>query len=221
MLKTLLALTLLADPKPGEYLAARGGGQLALTAKTFHLSAYGANGHTCELEGTRTAQGGKVNEGTCAVSFSADDAGVTVKSLDDEACHHWCGARAWFEDTYLVTPAACLPQKVRATRATFKAHYDQKHWAEAKADLTPVLASCATVLDFELQGWLRNDLAVTLHHLKDDRGCLAVLEPLRELASHVDDEVVSPVEPTYEESYRSLARASATNLTLCSAPKPP
>ena len=222
MLTTLLSLTLLADPTPGEYLATHGRGQLTVTAKTFHLWAFGANGHSCELEGSRTPGGGKAKEGACAVSFAADDAGVTVTALEDEPCRYWCGARAWFDGTYLATPVACLPQRVTATRATFKGHYDRKQWAQAKADLQPVLERCAQVLDFEVEGWLRNDLALTLHHLKDDQGCLTVLEPLRELAARVDDEVMSPMEPVYEESQRKLAKASVTNLGLCSAaPKAP
>jgi hypothetical protein len=216
MLTTLVLLTMLSDPKPGEYLAQRGRGQLTVTAKTFHLWAFGANGHTCELEGSRTPGGGKASEGACAVSFVADDAGVTLKALDDEPCRSWCGARAWIEDRYFKMPPACLPLEVTATRTTFKGHYDRKQWAQAKADLQPVLERCAQVLDFEVEGWLRNDLALTLHHLEDDQRCLKVLEPLRELASRVDDELMSPTEPAYEESYRKLARASATNLGLCS-----
>jgi hypothetical protein len=143
------------------------------------------------------------------------DEGVSVKSLDDEACRHWCGARAWLEDTYLVVPPACLPKQVKAARAAFSQHSQRKQWALARGDLQPVLEQCAELLDFSLQAWLRNDLAVTLHHLKDDARCLKVLEPLRELASHVSDEVVSPGQPSYEEEFRALARATVTNLALC------
>lgn len=212
----ILAQTAIA---PGSYVTEGGGGSLELKKSTFHLQVVGANAHLCELEGTW--KGGKAQtsgeEAVCRIELKVHPGGgIDVVAKDDEACRAFCGARAWFEDTFFSQPAACKRRAVNLARASFSALYREKKYAEAKAVLAPLLESCGkTGAKFEVALWL-NDLAITQHHLGDDEGCRKTLEPWRELAS-ADDEDVAMGEPAYEEILRRIAKATRTNLKLCGA----
>ena len=63
---------------------------------------------------------------------------------------------------------------------------------------------------------IRNDLAITLHHLGDDQGCRRTLEPLRGLADAPDEDLAAG-EPALHDTYVELAKATRTNLKLCRA----
>jgi hypothetical protein len=68
---------------------------------------------------------------------------------------------------------------------------------------------------------MRNDLAVTLHHLGDDAGCLKVLEPLKELAALTEEQVRKEhgIEPMLVGDWVSIAGATRTNWKLCATTK--
>ncbi|MDP1920366.1 MAG: hypothetical protein Q8L14_29245 [Myxococcales bacterium] len=106
----------------------------------------------------------------------------------------------------------CVPDQPKAARAAFARHAAKKQWQAARDLLEPLLEQCADRLDFEPRAWLRNELAVTLHHLKQDEACRSVLGPLEvwssEMASHVSN-------GPWPEPLRALEKATNTNFALC------
>jgi len=207
-------------PAAGEYTLSGGMGTLQLGetngAPFFAIEVVGANAHTCQLEGAWEEDTGTVSSGelSCSIEFEVQPDGVDVRARNAEACRQWCGARAWFEGRYLSPIPECAAAKVKRARDAFKSQYKQKRYGEARATLAPVLARCKRVLDrFELM-WVRNDLAVTLHHLGEGAACLEVLDPIRPLGEEPETEVGS-TEPAFAEELKRLARATRTNLRLC------
>mgnify|MGYP002804680066 CR=1 FL=1 len=58
-----LASAQITTPSPGTYVRKGGGGDLVVQAGgKFHIQTVGANGHTCELEGTITNGAGRVRD---------------------------------------------------------------------------------------------------------------------------------------------------------------
>lgn len=233
MRRLLLTVLLAATPswaaapaiEPGSYVTENSWGTLEIKPGRkgelrFDLNAMGGNGHTCGLEGT--IRNGKASirsdfsETACIVRFEKKGDGLEVSTPNADACRGWCGARAWFEGTYSRPPAQCRAQEMKATRKAFKKAYDRKSYAEARDTLAPLLEGCSKFLDTFDEYWIRNDLAITLHHLGDDAACLKTLEPLRALAASPDDEIGAG-EPAYRESFLRVAKATRANLKLCGA----
>ncbi|APV48712.1 hypothetical protein BWI17_02850 [Betaproteobacteria bacterium GR16-43] len=211
---------------PGEYVREGGWGYLTLRAgprgaQPFEIQAYGANAHTCELDG-RVANGKATLEAMekndpCIVTFTAVPEGVVVDPT--ESCKsYYCGVRARFEGLYLRPAPGCAPKAVRATRDEFKKLYDAKRHAEARDKLEPILKNCARTTSDIQGGSIRNDLAVTLHKMKDFTACRAVLEPLAEEAKMTDEQLRGQYPPADADNHVDLARATRTNLKLCKSP---
>jgi hypothetical protein len=116
---------------------------------------------------------------------------------------------------FLKPLAACTAKAMAATRRQFKQHYDAKRFAEARASLAPMFATCARFIDWLDEARIRNDLAVTLHKLGDFEGCRRHLEPLAKDAALTDAQVREDLPPTDADSYLPLVRATRTNLKLC------
>ncbi len=218
----VVLLALQAAPAPGVYVLDGGNGSLTIAQKGaathFDIQVTGGNAHQCQLEGSVKGDQGQVTDDACTVRFTATKGGLEVKALSDEPCRAWCGMRAWFEGRYLVPSEGCTAKAIDAARARFKQHYAAKAWALAKADLQPLLDTCTPQLFRLDHWWIRNDLAVTLHHLGDDAQCLRTLAPMEELAAQPDDEV-GAAEPTFQDEYLKLAKATRTNVKLCGAKK--
>ncbi len=106
----------------------------------------------------------------------------------------------------------CVPDQLKAARAAFARHAAKKKWRAARDLLQPLLEQCADRIDFEPQAWLRNELAVTLHHLKQDEACRSVLGPLEAFSREVPADVG---DPPRSEAVRALEKATRTNLDLC------
>jgi hypothetical protein len=212
--------------EPGNYVTEHSWGQLQIQApkkggQSFNLDVLGGNGHTCTLSGVirqRTARIENGDEPVCVVRFGQKGEGIEVTVDDADPCRAWCGMRAWFEGYYSRPPPACVPRVVRATRSDFQRLYKSKAYGEARAKIEGLLNTCGSVIDRFDEMWIRNDLAVTLHHLKDDAACLKVLEPMREWAASEDGEVAIG-EPAYEDFYRRIGKAIRANLKLCGAGK--
>jgi len=212
-----------ADPAPGEYVTEQGWGTMRIArrgpALTFSIDAVGANVHICTLEGSLRKAVADL-EGSdrtrCEVRFTPTHAGIEVTS-NGEPCRAYCGARAGFEGLYLRPAPGCTPTEVTRTRAEFKRRYDRKAYAEARDLLTPVADRCAKTLLWSDTNWIANDLAITLHRLGDRAGCLARLEPIRDVAETSDDELRGGHPPSDAEIMIGIARATRTNLKLCRA----
>jgi hypothetical protein len=214
---------------PGEYISGNGLGTLKVEPATgnrqkFSLESWGANGHSCSLDGEIVARVARLStddankEPPCVVGFNPKGTGIDVAPKGEgSACRSFCGMRASFEGTYLKPAPGCTNAEMTRTRTRFKQAYDRKDYALARQLLAPLLKTCAETLS-ELQGAdIRNDLAVTLHHLNEDAACREVLEPLRELARMSKDELNKNFPPADAEARAPVARAARTNLRLCGA----
>jgi hypothetical protein len=209
---------------PGEYVSRGGMGTLHIVRAangtlTFSLESVGANAHTCMLDGElRNGQAtleGLDDDEPCVVTLKPTAEGIDVGSSENAACRAYCGMRASFEGEYLRPAPACTAEAVRATRRKFQQLYDRKQWREARTTLEPLIRDCAETIDWITLGRIRNDLAVTLHKLRDLASCRAVLAPLAEDAALSDAEIEDLYPPTDAELYLPIVRSTRTNLKLC------
>jgi len=187
----------------------------------FSLQAMGANGHSCDLDGTIVAGIAtlKVDEPgpSCRVKFNATPKGVDVQDLSGGAiCHNsYCGMRAGFTGEYLVPAAGCRPDQIHAARDKFKAAYQAKQYQAAAKWLAPLVADCQMTLGFWEGYDLQNDLAVTYYHLHDKARCMAALKPMIEIAEADEDSFRDEFPPSDAEAMMAVHKAAATNLRLC------
>jgi hypothetical protein len=196
-------------------------GNLAVTGNAdslkFKIDAFGANGHTCSLDGDIRDNQAKLegDESPCIVKFDASAKGIDVSSND--ACRTYCGMRAHFDGMYFMPASGCSSDERSRTRDAFKASYARKDYADARAKLEPLLTQCAPLLSWLEKPSIGNDLAVTLYHLHDRAACLSVLEPMAGDAAKTDDAVRENYPPTDADDYLPLVRAARTNIKLCKA----
>lgn len=210
-------------PKPGEYIAERGWGTLIVGAAVregspFSLKSFGANFHTCSLEG-RIAGGkaridGYAEEPPCAVDFTPVAGGLKV-SGGTPSCRQFCGARAGFDGVYLRPAKGCAAAARRATRDGFKRLYDRKRYARALATLSPLPTICKRTLGKWEQGELANDIAITQYRLGQREACVRTLLPLAEQAALSDDEVRKAYPPAEADAWLSIIQSARFNLGLC------
>lgn len=183
----------------------------------FEIEAFGANGHTCSLNGDIRDNQAKLDgeEGVCIVKFDATTDGVDVEGNDP--CRFYCGMRAHFDGMYFRPAPGCAGNDRTHARDAFKASYAKKDYATARAKLEPVLSQCASLLSWLETASIRNDLAVTQYHLHDRAGCLSTLDPLAADAAKSDAAIRESFPPTDADDYLPLVKAARTNLRLCRA----
>jgi hypothetical protein len=184
-------------------------------ALKFKIDAFGANGHTCSLDGDLRDNQAKLegDDEPCIVKFDANAKGIDVHG--NEACRTYCGMRARFDGMYFKPAPGCDSDDRSRTRDAFKASYAKKDYATARTRLEPVLAQCAPLLSWLEKASIRNDMAVTLFHLRDRAACLSVLEPLAADAAKTDDAIRENYPPTDADDYLPLVKAARANLKLC------
>lgn len=233
MIQFLLLFTapLWAAPKlkPGQYVQKNANGYLVLKpAKagdfSFSIEAFGANGHMCGAEGTLKANEIEAKleamekSDPCVLKFIPAGNIITLEA--SEACRYFCGARASLGGDHELAPSKCEREVITKRHEEFTALYRKKKYEDARKKLSTLREECADFISENLEDQMRNDLAVTFHHLKDDASCLTILEPLRKYAEMTDDQIkeewVSPVEV---ESIIATAKATRTNLKLCKGGK--
>lgn len=214
-----------APLQPGEYVAEGGWARLVVAAEgaaglPFTLFSTGPNGHSCDLAGD-IAHGSSRLEvkgmPVCLVKFTAGPGRIDVAAETQEACRVYCGARAGFAAAYLRVADECRQAAREATRKAFKQLYDSKAYAEALARLQPLLTTCADAMDELETGWLRNDIAVTQHKLRQFAACRASLAPLAKDAGRTDEAIREDLLPVDALNVLPLMRATRTNLRLCQA----
>lgn len=221
----LLLGTAHAQLAPGEYLGESGTGRLVIQAASggaqkFQLNSYGANGHSCEVEGSIRGTVARVptedKQPPCVIKFNAKGESVGVEA-DGAMCQSFCGARATIGDTFLKPAPGCGTAEVKKTRAAFKQQFDKKDYAQAKALLQPVVDKCVKLMNDVDEGWVRNDMALTLLRLNDKPGCLKMLESFKDLAA-MDQKALEENYPPFDAQLRApVARATRTNMKLCGA----
>jgi hypothetical protein len=214
-----------AQIAPGEYLGENGTGRLVIQAASggvqkFQLNSYGANGHSCEVEGSIRGNVARVptedKQPPCVIKFSAKGENLDVNA-DGGQCQSFCGARASIGTVFLKPAPGCTTAEVKKTRTAFKQQFDKKDFAQARALLQPVVDKCVKLMNDVDEGWVRNDLALTLLRLNDKPGCLKMLESFKDLAA-MDQKALEENYPPFDAQIRApIARATRTNLKLCGA----
>lgn len=213
-----------AQSLPSGTYATEGGwgklvvGPVSAGAQAFEINVLGGNAHTCQLDG-RVSKGWATLEGDadrpCKVRFEPTANGWRVSDGSEGACNGYCGMRADFQGVYEALPKACEGSAVVQARRRFKQQYDGKRFQDALATLQPLWNQCSRWLHWSEAGRIRNDLAITLHHLGDLAGCKAVLAPLAEDAQKTDAQIREDWPPTDADVFLPIARATRTNLKLC------
>lgn len=224
----LLSLNAHAQIEPGEYVLGAGFGTLRIVpdkgdALRFQLNARGGNFHLCELSGVMRNGESRMEDSAdeklpCIVTFKPEKNGIAVASKHERACSTYCGARAHFEGAYAMPPAGCAPSQVRHARNRFKAAYDKKLFADARALLMPIAEKCVGILSHYDHAWVGNDLALTQYRAGDNIACRNTLKPWLELAQTPDDQIRGDYPPSDAEEMLRIAQATRANLKICGAP---
>ncbi|QNH14322.1 hypothetical protein [Xanthomonas sp. SI] len=208
--------------KPGEYLTEKGWGRLLLDKQNgtlmFSLEST-SGGDMCLLDGAIQGDHGiaKGDAGvpSCSVKFTANAYGIEVKAATPTECKAFCGYNAGFEAPYLRMAEGCGRDDLDRTRTAFKRFYDGKNYKAALTTLSPALTNCLPTLEWEEEGAIRNDLAITQYKNGLYAQCLATLDKYAEDAGKDDDAVVEGWTPTLADRYVAIVRAARTNIGLC------
>jgi hypothetical protein len=217
-----------ATISPGEYSTDAGWGRLQINATKsgkLDFSIESVSGeYYCSLAGEIVNGNGLASSDSqgeqCVVEFHKKDNGLNVAPKTVDACRHFCGWNGGFEGHYLRVTDTCRAGSIEATRARFKVLYDARKYKSALAVLSPVLKECLPVLQWEDEGDVRNDIALTQYKNGLYSECLKTLDRYADDAKRSDDEVVETWTPALADRYLSIVRAARTNIELCSSKKP-
>lgn len=208
---------------PGTYVTEGGWGTLVIQpGGKLQIDTMGANGHSCSLEAT--IQGMKaLSADGCSIRLdrSLDRVSVSPDVNTEEVCRGSCGARAGFEADYFREIPACREEPVKRERERFGALYKGRKYREAAEVLSALLNRCGRFLYWlPEEPQVRNDLALTYHHLSDDAACLGVLSPLRRM--FIEDERVSSrgFTPLDEEAGQAMVKVTRFNWESCGGQVP-
>lgn len=208
--------------QPGEYVTEKGWGRLLLNeqggALVFSLETITGE-DTCGLDGAVQGQKGtaKSDNGAsvCTVKFTNTSHGIDVSATTSAECKTFCGYNGNFEGPYLRVKNGCGREDLDRTRDTFQRLYDDKDYKAALATLSPALTNCLPTLEWEDEGAIRNDLAITQYKNGLYAECLATLDKYAENASKDDRAVIDGWTPTLADRYLAIVRAARTNIGLC------
>jgi hypothetical protein len=225
-LGTLLASVSNAEilsPPFGEYRTSQGSlsiHQVIGGEPYFSIEVTGGNGHTCSVYGAMRGMKGYPYdsvEPVCIIDFVLSQQTITVTA--PEACHQFCGMRAWIEGKYRRVPPGCSPKQDRARRDSFARQYRSGAYQRAYATLSSFYDECGDLLFWIDMDQIRSDLAITLYHMNRAGDCLAILDRTVAAESKGRDELRSNLPPSDFDSYVKTAEAIWHNMQLCRARK--
>ncbi|WP_238692089.1 hypothetical protein [Xanthomonas arboricola] len=207
---------------PGEYITEKGWGHLRLTRhkQSLRFSLESTNGQAmCFLEGVIDGSQGiatsEMGPTDCKVQFEGNAEDIDVTTTTPIECKSLCGYNGGFETPYLRAITGCSGNSLARKRTAFQQYYDLKDYKTALATLSPVLAQCAPTLDWEEEGDIRNDLAITQYKNALYAQCLETLNAYAEDAATEDEAVMENWPPILADRYLAIVRAARTNLALC------
>ncbi len=221
-----------STPQMGEYVTAKGWGQLIASQRAGEATSFNIQSVTgenvCDLSG-KVLNGNGVavdynGKASCAVRFVESGDAIDVSTSTPEECRHFCGVNGGFEGLYLKVKEGCRFEQIESARFDFKQLYDQKKYKTALSKLSPILEDCSSILELEEEGSIRNDIAIAQHKLGLNSSCLRTLDPYIVDASKEDDEVVGNWPPSVANRYLAIIKAARTNIHLCGSgmrQKPP
>jgi len=117
---------------------------------------------------------------------------------------------------------ACRAEPIKRERDRFTALYRRADYRQAAEVLSALLNRCGRFLYWlPDEAQVRNDLAVTYHHLGDDAACVGVLSPLRR--TFIEDERLSgraftPVDK--DDGAEEMVRTTRFNWKACGGQAP-
>ncbi|HEX2940609.1 MAG TPA: hypothetical protein VHO91_06150 [Rhodopila sp.] len=187
----------------------------------FEMVVVGFNTNICSMSGSIAGLLGLPMEGSngpadqsCKLHFTRAGQGLSI-DYEGDGCMAYCGLGVSLPTDWAAVPEACYHAPYQATRQAFLKAYKAGHYAEAKALLAPLLHTCQPTLDTLDADALANDLAITLHHLGDDAGCRAMLQPMAKDAARTEAAVASDYPSARWDAYRPILHNARTNLGLC------
>ena len=210
--------------RPGEYETQRSWGSLSIEAaagggQRFSIETLGGNAHTCSLQGKIENGIGRAEDSDaaspCLVTFRPEGDAIEVGSSTPEACRMFCGMRAMFEGSYLLPPNGGKPKERAARKEEFSRRYRARDYSKALATIERLDAECGKFFAWIEIDRLRNDHAITLHHLGRGADCRAALGKTRAARFAGADALREELPPTDFENYLPVAKATWHNLKLC------
>lgn len=222
-----------ADIHPGKYILTDDSGTLVIRQGegkkqlTFAIDTVGGNCHLCGVTGVISGNTGRADpwvddgsEPACDIAFSAKGSAIQVQALTEAACRNYCGARASFNGTYRLPPAACTAAaRQKQLDASLRLHKAGRY-SEAAQALEGLIHQCGGFMNWIEIDQVRNDLAVAQYRKGEFAQCLTTLSLTR--VGHVKDEAElasgnGPVflPPCDFDNYIAVARATWFNRALC------
>ena len=217
------SVALAQPPVSGVYVTREGTLTLNISkdrTSSFKIGTIGANAHYCLLEGTIQGNTGyatteNTSDPKCLVLFTSEQNGINVSTPTEDACRNFCGARAWFEDVYLLPPTACGLSERKATQKTFLSEYRSKNYTHAYDTLNSMYHKCQNLLHWKELDSVRNDLAITQFHLGHKDVCLDILKDTIGARQTNEEMLNQSLPPSDFDSYLPIAEATWHNLNLC------
>jgi len=216
-------------PTPGNYILNHYNGTLriqrdGLDQSHFKIETVGANCHTCDVSGmiqngvgrSDPADGGE----QCRIAFASHGASIEVTPVTEEACRGYCGARASFNGTYSIPPAACTNDAQQAVRDKSLRLYRAHRYAEAANLLRTLTMQCSNFINWIETDRIRNDLALAEFRDGQPAQCLATLnqtvagnaKDLEDLKSGNGNVFLPPCD---YDNYLEVAKSTFFNKALC------
>lgn len=231
---TAFAGTASTDIRPGKYILTDDSGTLVIRKGegkkqlTFAIDTMGGNCHLCGVSGVISGNKGQADpwaddasEPTCSIAFSAKGTAITVTPLTEAACRNHCGARASFDGTYRLPPAACTAAARQKQRDASLRLHKAGRYSDAAQALEGLIHQCGSFMNWIEIDQARNDIAVAQYRKGEFAQCLTTLSYTR--VGHVKDEAElasgnGPVflPPCDFDNYIAVARATWFNRSLCS-----
>lgn len=146
-------------------------------SQLFSIRYFGANGHSCTLDGLIESGLYIDQRSHCAIQFHLLESGGIKVDLANECLPNYCGARANLADVYLKPALGCSISEVLYVESNVEKLTRAEDYQAAKVLLEPVLQNCSQSLSWYQKNRLRNDLAELLLKLEDKKHCISVLEP--------------------------------------------
>lgn len=205
-------------PAPGKYIdnEASFGVLMVKADHTFQINTMSSNGHTCDVGGQITNGIAKFDEEVaCEITFKTEGGNVRVSARPEGGCRQFCGMRASFVGLYQKPGPLCTRSAMERSRAAFKKNYLAKNFKSAFEALKSVATQCRPFMDAIEAAWVLNDLALTQFKLGDPAACAKTLLPLMMYSTMSDAEVREFFPPADVDAYLLIARATRTNLRLC------
>jgi len=212
-----LAAAQFSTPAPGEYIGNEFSfGTLSVKADhTFKIDS-SSYARTCAIEGRITNGISTISDSTCKITFKAEGDGFIVTVNPEGNCQDFCGMNASFDGLYRKPGPLCTKSAMSRSRTIFKKDYQAKNFKAAFEALNPIATQCLPFMDpIEAAPWVLNDLALTQFRLGDAAACVKTLQTLMKSSKMSDSEIREESPKTIVDSELSIARATRTNLKLC------